>query len=113
MKNGMTVQERYNDICKISGLSEEIVRRVLNAERESVINSLKRGENATLIGRCIMKPRIEESILVGGGSGKNIKVKAEVAQSLKSTLAEWAAFEGEADEEVDYGIRIRQIPDLE
>lgn len=53
---GMTVQERIDDICKKSGMSEDIVRRVLNAEKASVIESLKRGERATIIGRCILRP---------------------------------------------------------
>ncbi|MBO5388684.1 MAG: hypothetical protein J6A59_11190 [Lachnospiraceae bacterium] len=55
---GMTTQERYNDICKICGLSEDIVRRVLNAERQSVANSLKRGERATLVGRVTIRPEL-------------------------------------------------------
>ena len=43
---GMTTQERINDICNISGLSEEIVRRVMDAERKSVAKSLRKGERA-------------------------------------------------------------------
>ena len=48
----MTVKERIQDIMDICGLSEDIVRRVLAAERESIKKSLRRGEKVTLIGRC-------------------------------------------------------------
>ena len=48
---GMTTQDRLNDICEISGLSEDIVRRVFDAERQSIVKSLRKGERATLIGR--------------------------------------------------------------
>ena len=54
-RSGMTAQERIEDISKISGFSVEICRRVLNAETESIIKSLKRGERATLSGRVRAK----------------------------------------------------------
>lgn len=38
----MTVTERIIDIQKRTGLSENIIRSVLKAETDSVINSLKK-----------------------------------------------------------------------
>ena len=40
---GMNTQERLDDIKRICGFSEDIIRSVLKAERESILNSLKRG----------------------------------------------------------------------
>lgn len=52
----MTPEERINEIAKSCGYSTEVVRLVLKAEAQSVIKSLVKGENAVLLGRCIMKP---------------------------------------------------------
>ena len=63
---GMNIQDRYDDIASKSGLSEEIVRRVLKASRESLAFSLKKGERATLPGICTFTPEIKNSINIGG-----------------------------------------------
>ena len=54
----MTAEERIKEVSKISGMSESIVRAVLKAETESVSKSILAGQNAVLLGRCIIKPRI-------------------------------------------------------
>lgn len=111
--SGMTTQERYDDISKLSGLSEEIVRRVLVAERESIVNSLKRGERSTLIGRCVVKPRLKQRLAVGGKMEGYIGLNVEITQSLKAELAKVKEFEMEG-KKIDNGkgIRLRQIQEL-
>ena len=113
--NGMTNQERYSDISRISGLSEDIVRRVIAAERESVLNSLKRGERAALIGRCLIRPEIKSKLVIGGSLKNYIDIKSEVTSSLKSSLEEMGSFEV-IEDNMEYdnepGIRLRQIPSL-
>ena len=111
----MTAQERYEDISKISGMSEDVVRAVLKAERESIINSLKRGERATLPGRCVIRPEIRSKLELGGKVRKYIRLKAEVATAITSQLADLDGFE----EPIDYDdldnipdVRIKQIPSL-
>lgn len=113
---GMTVQERIDDICKKSGMSEDIVRRVLNAEKASVIESLKRGERATIIGRCILRPQIQKKLVVGGEIVSTIKVRAEVSHGIQSELAEHEKFLGDDIEKdtskLPDGIRVMQIQAL-
>lgn len=115
----MTIAERYADICKISGLSEDIVRRVINAETQSIIGSLKRGERATLIGRCVIIPEIRSKLAVGAGVKNYIKLSATVAPSLKDKLEEISEFEAEVTNDDDNSgvpedeILLYQIPYLE
>lgn len=54
----MTADERIKEISKICGMSEAIVRAVLKAETETVCKSIMAGQNAVLLGRCIIKPRV-------------------------------------------------------
>lgn len=112
----ITVQERIDDIVKRSGLSESIVRRVLNAERESILESLKRGERATLIGRCTIVPDISYKIGVGGVKKVVVKLRASASYSLETELAE-AVDAAELEKKIDKvekeeGIMVRQIPGL-
>lgn len=110
---GMTTQERYDDICKISGLSEDIVRRVLSAERESICNSLKRGERATLIGRVTIRPEIRDKIEIGCTLRQYIKLKAEVSSAMASEFESMSGFEvDDSEDDDDTGIVLRQIPSL-
>lgn len=111
---GMTTQERYNDICKICGLSEDIVRRVLNAERQSVANSLKRGERATLIGRVTIRPEIRYKLGIGGEQIGSIKLKTSVSSALAAEFEAMNNFVSDTSENDsnDRGIVLRQIPSL-
>ena len=92
---GMTTQERINDICALSGLSEDIVRRVMNAEKKSIVKSLRRGERANLIGRVVIRPEIRRRLVVGGEFENYIKLTANVASSLESMLDDLSGFEND------------------
>ena len=111
---GMTTQERYNDICKICGLSEDIVRRVLNAERQSVANSLKRGERATLVGRVTIRPELRYKLGIGGEQIGSIKLKTSVSSALAAEFDAMSSFISDTSEDNsdDRGIVLRQIPSL-
>lgn len=92
----MTVNERLEDISRISGFSVEIVRKVLNAEQESILKSLKKGERATLIGRCTLEPVIRQKIVPGREGPVNyIKVRAAVSSIIKDNLENMEGFERE------------------
>lgn len=108
---GMTTQERYDDICRISGMSEDIVRRVLNAEKKSIESSLARGERATLIGRCVIKPYIATRIAIGGTLETYIKMSAEPSATLKDSVVDLLEFKDSILEEVA-GVRVNQIEAL-
>ena len=94
---GMTTQERINDICAISGLSEDIVRRVMDAEKRSIVKSLRKGERANLIGRVVIRPEIRHKLQVGGEFENYIKLSASVASSLEAMLDDLNGFEAGAE----------------
>lgn len=91
--NGMTTKDRLDDICEISGLSEDIVRRVFDAERKSIVKSLRKGERANLIGRCVIRPEIRSKLEVGGSVKHYIKLHSSVAASMESFLSDLTDFE--------------------
>ena len=110
---GMTTQERILDICAISGLSEAIVRRVMDAEKQSVAKSLRKGERANLIGRAVIRPELKRRLTVGGEFETYIKLNVTAAASLEGMLDDISAFENIADQQVEEtGIRLNQIPSL-
>ena len=108
---GMTTQDRINDICTISGLSEDIVRRVMYAEMDSVAYSLRRGERANLLFRVVIRPEIKKRLVIGGEFETYIKLSASVAASLESMMNDLSTFEVKAEPEQE-GIRLNQIPSL-
>ena len=59
MSSRMTKTARIEDIANRCGYSVETVNAVLKAEKESAIESLKRGEKVTLAGRCLITPVIK------------------------------------------------------
>lgn len=104
----MTVQERLNEISQLSGLSVEMVRRVLNAEAESLAESVKKGERATLIGRCTMVPYISTKIDHNGKVVKTIKLSSKVSDSFKNRVSGLSEFQKEDTEEEDLMEKFRK-----
>lgn len=95
----ITIQERYDDIAKRSGLSEDIVRRVLKASRESLAVSLKKGQRATLPGICTMVPEVRNKVELGADTMISyIKVKANPSAAMESELSKLGKFNS-SDEE--------------
>ena len=113
-RKGMTAQERIEDISKRSGMSVDICRRVLNAETESVIASLRRGERTTLSGRVTLRPEIRQKMGVGLQVENVVKVKAEISSVIESGLKGLSQFETSniPDDDEDNSINSRQIPSL-
>lgn len=113
-RKGMTAQERIEDISKRSGMSIDICRRVLNAETESVIASLRRGERTTLSGRVTLRPEIRQRMGVGLQVENVVKVKAEISSVIESGLKGLKEFEmsnisNDSEDDTTYS---RQIPSL-
>lgn len=91
---GMNIQERYDDISNISGLSEEIIRRVFKATRQSLAKSLKQGERATLPGICTLTPELKNRIDIGGESMTTyIKLKASASSAMETELGKISNFD--------------------
>lgn len=90
---GMGIQDRYDDISALSGLSEDIIRRVYKATRTSLAKSLKKGERATLPGICTITPEIKHRIELGGTSMSSaIKLKAKASPALENELEKLSSF---------------------
>lgn len=99
---GIGIQERYEDIAKRSGLSEEIIRRVLKASRESLAESLTYGDRATLPGICTLIPEVKTRLDIGGSSIKSfIKVKSTPSNSLQTEVEKLAGFKETAITDVN------------
>lgn len=95
MKGGygmrMTKCERVADISKRCNYSEDIVNAVLKAERESMIESLKRGERVTLAGRVIVDPIIRRKMAyTNEGKLTSIPYVSATSKPLGSVLDELA-----------------------
>jgi hypothetical protein len=109
---GMNVKERIEDISSRCGMSEDIIRRVLDAERESIVESLKKGERATLIGRCTLVPELVQGLNVNGIT-LEIRIKANPSRALSNEFEGMNGFTQEQDEEEQYErIKIKQLPGL-
>ena len=92
--NSISMQERYDEISKLSGLSEDVLRRAFKAAKTSLATSLRKGERATLPGICTLTPEIRHNINPGGESRTSyIHVKAKASSSLESELAKIDHFE--------------------
>lgn len=101
---GMSIQERYDDIAAISGLSEEIIRRVYKATRQSVVKSIKKGERATIPGICTFTPELKDKINyrtedAGSVLTRYIKVKASASPALNTELEKICSFTNATDEQ--------------
>lgn len=104
---GMTMQERYDEVSSISGLSEDIIRRVYKATRQSVVNSLKRGQRATIPGICTLTPEIRHKIAPGGKESIGfIKTKAKTSSALEAELSKIQKFEDDTETSIgDEGMK--------
>jgi len=111
---GMTVDEILKDIGKRCGQSEEVIRDVLRAETESAEERLRKGERATLMGRCTLTPVMGQKLGIGQGIAleNELKVKAK-ATAMENRLKDVRQFETKEDNEaIPACIRIHQVPGL-
>lgn len=117
----MTVNERIVDIQKRTGLSENIIRSVLKAETDSVIDSLKRGERATLIGRCTFTPVKKSKLEIGGTLNSYLRVSVKASTKIENILKETEDFSADEVQDIqlrelneqESHLRLSQIGDLE
>lgn len=92
----MNIQNRYEDMANISGLSEDIIRRVMKAARQSLAVSLKQGERATLPGICTLIPEIRHKLdLETKENVAFVKIKATASNSMTSELLKISEFKSD------------------
>lgn len=75
----MTPEEWVQGVSTKCGLSADIVRAVQKAEAQHAVESLLKGENALLLGRCILKPRVKNG---------EVKISAVATTSINRALME-------------------------
>ena len=107
---GATTQQRINDICRRTGLTENVVRRVIDAECESVAESLSKGERVNIIGRCTIYPEIS-SVIENSKLKYFIRLKAKATKSLEEKVRSIKVTE-EANTDTNENILVEQIEDL-
>lgn len=107
----MNIQDRYNEISKISGLSEDVIRSVLKACRQSLAKSLKHGDRATLPGICTMLPEIKNKVEIGGTTVTSyIKIKVKPSNAMASELEKISKFEKNiSDEDNDSTLKLNFV----
>lgn len=98
----MSVMERIADISERSGMSDTVVRRVLKASRESLIESLKKGEKSTLPGIATYRVVKKQS-----GMG----VRSRISDTIVCQLRDIDDTE-EVTEDISEYIDTLQIPGL-
>lgn len=85
----MNITDRYDDIAKRSGFSEDVVRRILKATTQSLVESLQNGESATLPGICRLVPNIKYKPNLATLEYENVvRVKALALESLIKQVSE-------------------------
>lgn len=104
----MTVSDRIKDIAARTGLSELVVRSVIEAECESSAESLSRGETTALLGRCIIKPSVGVRLVAGPDGAKEEQVVVLKTTPSKSLIANvqklYTADQFKTDDERNYEI---------
>lgn len=110
----MDVKTRIDDIAGRTGLSSPIVRRVLDASRESLIETLGKGEKATLPGIATFRPSIsaEESLKVYSKPSLRVQTGSQDRYKQEAEKREDNGKVTLSDEEVRNSIQIFSIDSL-
>lgn len=99
-KTTMNVKRRLEDISARSGVPEHVVRRVIEAECDSLAASLKRGERSTLLGRCTIVPTESFRIIPGLDENGNVRTVKRICLKAVPSKSLEKAIETLSDEEV-------------
>lgn len=111
----MTAEERRIDIAERSGVSSEMVRRVLVAARDSLKDSAKKGERGTLPGICTITVTKQSKIITGGRYRQYLKAKATISPAFRDEIEELPESDilNIREPEADESIRLTVIPSLQ
>lgn len=91
----MSIQQRYDDISERSGLSEDIIRRVLIAAKQSIAESLRNGDRATLPMICTYIPEKRTKLGQDGvGVETYMKIKTKISSAIETEVGSETKFNG-------------------
>ena len=87
----MTVSERYADISRRTGLSEDIIRSILSATRDSIADSLRREDRATIPGICTFTSEMRRMMKLNPEtqsmeSTKFVKIKSKPSEAFEQLI---------------------------
>lgn len=111
----MDIKSLVTDISNRCGLSEDIVRRVQNAETEYIIDRLRKGEKVRIPSRGTYHPDRVTRIGATGEVVHQIRVRYTVSDNISNSLSDLTDFEKAVPNEDDVipkGIKTLQIDTL-
>lgn len=91
-------QDRINDICGRTNLSYDIVKRVLDADADSILDDLKKGYRVVKRGVCSFTPSTYAGFK-GNNVGKLVSVKCDVSPRITNEL----------NSIEDYGVEVEDL----
>lgn len=104
-----TIAERMQDICNRSGLSMEIVQRVMIARADSILDDLKNGLRVVDYGVSSMTPYTTNKLCVGG-MGKYVGVKCEVSPRIIDALNSVENYTIDESDDDNGNVRVQTLP---
>jgi hypothetical protein len=133
MSIDMNISDRYKEISRLSGASEEIVRAVLRACQQTAAKSLQGGNEVTIPGLVTFIPTVKSNIDIQKQDvTKYVGIRAKASQSLTALMndpnrnkyvSEGKSIVEDLEDNLNYmsesdiqaknaGIRLRQIGSL-
>lgn len=111
----MNIQDRYTDIAKRAGLSEEIVRTVLKASRESLCDTLAQGNTATLPGICTMDVEVRTKLSKTNSIEmvEVAKVKVKPSSTMEASINNMLSSKSTTIESEDYTVKSSELTFVE
>ena len=87
----LTIDERLADISARTGLSKDMIRSVFSATRDSLAESLRREDRATIPGICTFTSEIRQTFVMDDETGEAkqapyVKVKVKPSQSFEQII---------------------------
>lgn len=109
MVKAKTINERIQDICNRSGLSADIVNRVMDARAESILDDLKNGMRVVDYGVCSLTPTVGQKVGIGGIHNV-VAVKCKVSPKITDTLNEVPDYQVDTSDDDKGSIRVKTLP---
>lgn len=109
MVKAKTIAERMQDIVERSGLSMDIVQRVMSARADSILDDLMSGMRVVDYGVCSLTPYTTKKLSVGG-VGNHVGVKCDVSPRIVEALNNVDNYEVDESDDDRGSIRVVTLP---
>jgi hypothetical protein len=112
MIKSKTIPERIQDICNRSGLSADIVKRVLSARADSIMDDLMHGMRVVDYGVCSLKPEVTKKIGIGGMKDY-VSVTCSVSPKIIDTLNSIEGYKVDDTDDDRGSVRVQTLHSFE